>query len=437
MKIVIIGGSFAGIQAAISSREYYPAAEIVLLEKQPQIGYIPGSLALLLQGKMEALDQLHWVTAEELIKTYQIDVQCNQQVEALEEENQLRLNTNEIVSYDRLIIATGSGQFSRYDAMNSREPKSRVLRFKTRSEAQLLLDQLPEADKIAIIGAGQVGLEVAEGLASTGREVHLFESNSQLLFRYLDREMTEPLMEAIQEAGVALYLNCFVQELVESGEAVTLTTADSREIFDLVLIATSTRPDNSLWENALTLNDDGTILVDRWMQTSRTNVFAVGDAIQVTFRPTGESMYISLVNNALRTAKIAAANLAGPKLADQGTLRTVGNHLFGYYLGSTGLTESEGIFYPAKIASQVQELSVSLLSGEKQRIKLIFDDESGQLLGAQIISTEPVLEVINRLAEAVRLKQTREMLSQGEEYFHPALNLPEPLFARGEQRHED
>ncbi|MGM0215250.1 FAD-dependent oxidoreductase [Enterococcus sp. AZ109] len=435
MKIVIIGGSFAGIQGAITSREYYPEAEIVLLEKQPEIGYIPGSLALFLQGKVNALDQLHWRTAEELRNDYQIDVRCNQQVVALEAENQIRLDTNETVPFDRLIVATGSGQFSRYSLKDPQEPQARIVRFKTRSEAQLLVDQLPTVAKIAIIGAGQVGLELAEGLAIIGKQVHLFESNSQLLFRYLDEEMTEPLVKAVEAKGVVLQLNTFVEELVETEEVVTLTTAEKQEEFDLVLIATSVRPDNSLWENALTLNDDGTIWVDQWMQTSRTNVFAVGDAVQVIFRPTGESMYSSLVNNALRTAKVAAVNLAGPKQEDQGTLRTVGNQLFGYYVGSTGLTESEGIFYPTKITSQVAELSVSLLSPEKQRVKLIFDNETEQLLGAQIVSPAPVLEKINQLAEAIRLKQTKTSLRQSEEYFHPALNLPETLFLRGEDRH--
>ncbi|MGG5317083.1 FAD-dependent oxidoreductase [Enterococcus sp. AZ072] len=436
MRIVIIGGSFAGIQAAITSREYYPFADIILLEKQPEIGYIPGSLSLLLQDKIADLNQLHWVTLQKLTVDYQIDVQCNQTVVGLTDEGRLQVAANEIVSFDRLIIATGSGQFSRYGSTDER-PGARILRFKTKGEAQQLLNQLPEAQKVAVIGAGQVGLEIAEGLQTINKEVHLFESNPQLLFRYLDSEMTQPLVEAVQAAGVQLHLNAYVEDLLEKNEQVLLTAAGEQTAFDLVLVATNTRPDNSLWEKALILNDDGTIQVDSWMQTSRTNVFAVGDAIQVSFQPTGEAMYISLVNNAIRTAKLAAANLNGPKKADPGTLRTIGNYLFGYYVGSTGLTESEGIFYPGTLETQTLELPVHLFTTETQRIKMIFDQETKELLGAQLLSRMPVLEALNRLAAAIRLKETKEQLLQSEEYFHPALNTPQTLFARIEDRHED
>lgn len=435
MRIVIIGGSFAGIQAAITSREYYPAAEIVLLEKQSEIGYISGSLSLLLQGEITELDQLRWMTAQQLQEDYRIDVQCNQTVTGLTEEGHLQLEKNETVSYDRLIIATGSGQFSRYGAET--EGTSRILRFKTKSEAKRLLEKLSEVKKIAVIGGGQVGLELAEGLIHRNKQVHLFESSPQLLFRYLDVEMTDSLVQAVKAAGVSLHLNAYVEELQEAEEKVLLTAADEQTAFDLVLVATSTRPDNSLWEKFLSLNDDGTIQVDRWMRTSRTNIFAVGDAIQVRFRPTGEAMYISLVNNAIRTAKLAAANLEGPTKEDPGTLRTIGNHLFGYYLGSAGLTESEGIFYPAELETQIIERPISLLSKEYQRIKLIFDQATTELVGAQLLSTAPVLETLNRLAAAVYLKETKEQLLQNEEFFHPAINTPQALFARIEERHED
>lgn len=436
MRIVIIGGSFAGIQAAITSREYYPAAEIILLEKQPEIGYVSGSLSLMLQGEITELNQLNWTTAQHLQEEYQVDVQCNQTVLGLTGEGDLQLATNETVSFDRLIIATGSGQFSRYGS-EAEGAALRILRFKTKAEAEGLLKKLPEAQKIAVIGGGQVGLELAEGLIHVHKRVHLFESSPQLLFRYLDAEMTDPLVQAVEAAGVYLHLNTYVEDLQETEERVLLLAADEQTAFDLVLVATSTRPDNTLWEKFLTMNDDGTIQVDRWMRTSRTNIFAVGDAIQVSFQPTGEAMYISLVNNAIRTAKLAAANLNGPKKEDPGTLRTIGNHLFGYYLGSTGLTESEGIFYPTALETQIIELPIRLLSKECQRIKLIFDQATTVLVGAQLISTAPVLETLNRLAAAVRLKETKEQLLQSEEFFHPAINTPQPLFARIEERHED
>lgn len=436
MKIVIIGGSFAGIQAAITSRTYYPQAEIVLLEKQPEIGYISGRLSLLLQGKITELDQLSWMSAQQLQEEYQIDVRCNRAVVGLMDGNQLQLADNEIVSYDRLIIATGSGQYSRYGGEVAKS-QSRILRFKKKSEAEVLLERLPTVQKIAVIGGGQVGLEMSEGLIHANKQVHLFESSSQLLFRYLDAEMAAPLTKSAAAAGVQLHLNAYVQELQEKNDQVTLITANEQETVDLVLVATSTRPDNSLWDDTLNLNDDGTIQVDRWMQTSRPNVFAVGDAVQVIFQPTGEAMYISLVNNAIRTAKLAAANLAGLKEEDSGTLRTIGNYLFGYYLGSTGLTESEGIFYSAPLRTQTLELPINLFTKEKQRIKLLVDEQTHQLVGAQIVSTAPVLEILNRFAEAIRLKQTIQQLQQSEEFFHPALNLPQPLMARIEDPYED
>lgn len=425
MKIVIVGGSFAGIQAAIQARKNDAHAEIILLEKQPMIGFIPGSLSLYLQGKVKTLTDCQWITKERLKTSFAIDVRCGCCCLGFANETQLKLSCGGNIHFDVLIIATGSGQFSRY--LQSK-PAERIHTFKTKSCIQKLLKQLKTSQKIGIIGAGQVGLELAESLVEKGKEVHLFESNSAILFRYLDPEMSISLVEKIRKSGVYLHLDEPVQSLDEKNHGVFVAAKTKEWQMEQVLLANSSRPDNQLWEEDLLLNEDGTIWVDTFLQTSRKRVFAIGDAIQVRFQITGEPIYVSLVNNAIRTARVAVQNLKQPTLQDRGTLRTMGNYFFGYFVGSTGLTEAESIFYKPSVKVVYEKQPIDSLTDAVFSSKLIFSAETGCLLGAQIISSRPCFGLLNQLAQAIQQKSTQQDLAQLETFYQPKFAYPYSFF---------
>ncbi|ONN41616.1 FAD-dependent oxidoreductase [Enterococcus mundtii] len=422
MRIVIVGGSFAGIQTAISLRNDCPESEIIIIEKQARIGFIPNSVNLILKGEFHEEAHHYWITKEQLTQEHQIAVRVETEVTALNsDKNQIQLNDGEILSFDFLVIATGSQQRFRF----STQENDTIWTIKDPKTSQQFQQRIGNAKKIAVVGAGQVGLELIEGLANLGKELHLYESQSTVLFRYFDPEMIKPLYRELNNRGIRYFLNEQVQEIIEA-EQTKIFTEKRSETYDLVLLANYTRPDNQLWEESLRLNDDGTIWVNDYLQTSQENIYAIGDAIQVTYRPTQEKMYVSLVNNAIRTAKIASKNISGQQKKDLGTYRPIGNHWFGHYFGSVGLTESESIFYDGEINTQYLTTRASAANQELIQIKVLLTEE-GKLIGAQCHSQAVIFYLLDRLTLAVEEGWTLADLEAREFFFQPEYRAPTAL----------
>lgn len=428
MRIVIVGASFAGIHTALQIRRKDPQAEILLIEKD-EVGFIPGSVSLLLQEKATSLTEVNWIDAKQLEEN-DIRLICGF-CTGMTGEQEIKLADGQTITFDKLVIATGSGQSSRY----IKEKPTQVYSIKSRKDADELLKALPQLQKIAIIGAGQVGLELAEGLVLKQKEVHLFESQPSILYRYLDEEMSLPVVETMQKRGVHLHLNTMITGITEEKNVILRQADGGAHEFDALILANSTRPDNHIWQDTLRLNDDDTVWVDEHLETSVKDVYAVGDAIQVSFKPTGEKMYVSLVNNAMRTAEIVAENILGNTIKDEGTLRTIGNQIFGYYIGSTGLTETEGIFYPGSFYTVVVEAPLTAIRPSvKLKAKLLFDQDTDQIIGAQLLSQGSVFDWLNGCSQAITGKLTRAQLSTQEFFFHPEFRFPETIFTKlGEQ----
>ncbi len=432
MKVVIVGGSFAGIHTAMALRKLCPESEIILIEKQEKIGFIPSGINLLLKKEITKESQLYWMTKEKLEALYNIDVRINTEVASLETAtNTLILQNGGQLSFDSLVIATGSNQ--RFKTISTESGLVRSVRDTHLKDS--LEESLSHAQKVAIIGAGQVGMELAEGLADQAKEIHLYESRKNLLFRYFDPEMVAPLQEELAKRKIVVFLNEQVQSLTEE-KTVIVATDQRKESYDLVLLANHTKPDNRLWQEKLKLNDDGTIWVDDYLQTSAKNIYAIGDTIQVTFRPTEEKMYVSLVNNAIRTARIVSRTISGMATKDPGTYRPVGNHWFGYFLGGVGITEEESIFYPQQTKKTYLKTQISATGQQQVMIKVI-QNEQHQLVGVQLQSTGNIFHLLDQFTLAIEEGWTLEQLEEHELFFQPEYRLPIPFAKVVEVTDED
>lgn len=431
MRVVIVGGSFAGIHTAMTLRKHCPDSEIILIEKQKKIGFIPSGINLLLKKEITEDKQLYWMTKEGLEAIYNIDVRINTEVASLgTATNTLILQNGGQLTFDHLVIATGSNQFKTISKESKLIRSVREAYLKESME-----EKIAQAQKVAIVGAGQVGIELAEGLVGKNKEIHIYESRKNLLFRYFDPEMVDSLRKELEKRKISVFLNEQVQSLVEA-ESVTVTTDQRKERYDLVLLANRTRPDNRLWQEKLKLNDDGTIWVDDYLQTSVKNVYAIGDTIQVTFRPTEEKMYVSLVNNAMRTAHIVSRTISGKPTKDPGTYRPVGNHWFGYFLGSVGITEEESIFYPQQITKEYLTTQVSATNHQQVKIKII-QNEQQQVVGAQFQSKGNIFHLLDQFTLAIEESWTLEQLEEHELFFQPEYRMPTPFAKVVEDTYED
>ena len=422
MKVVIIGASFAGVAAALEVRKKQSDAEIMLLEKQSTLGYIPNGLHLYWENKIDDLESAYFITKEQLGKQgirYCLEASVEKIHTVHKTVDYLRHGQEVTIAYDKLIIATGSSQLSQKISGSSGES---VLKYKRHHEAQAALAKMEASQSVTIIGAGQVGVEAADLLSQQQKKVTLIESMDYVLFKYFDRDMIQPLQQKMVEQGIDLRLNQTVSSITtDADKQVTVRFGNEAITSDTAILGVNVRPDLHFLDEHIQLHMDQTIAVDRYMRTSVEDVFAVGDCIQLTFGEDDDTVYIPLVNNAVRTGIVAAANLIQPERTFKGSLRTIGTSILGYYIASTGVTEAESLFTGQTVKAYRQEVRLtSLPDADTVTIKWLYDAASHVLLGAQMISTSNILEKINTVALAIQTKQTLEDLQQKDYFFHPS-----------------
>lgn len=421
MKVVIIGASFAGVAAALETRKRHPNARIVLLEKQATLAYIPNGLHLYWKKEIEDLNEARFITEEQLVKNH-IDFHLGANVEKIN-TTQKTVNYNyqekeEVITYDKLIIAAGSKQLS--EKINGSAQES-VLKYKRYDEAQAALAKVKESNHVTIIGGGQVGVEAADLLTRQQKKVTIIESMDYVMFKYLDKDMIQPIQQAISDSGIDLKLGETVSTIEsKTNHKVTVNYGEESVTSDAVIMSVNVRPHLPFLDAHINLHIDQTIAVDRYLRTSVKDVFAVGDCIQLS-GPDKDNIYIPLINNAVRTGIVAATNLNKPEIAFKGSLRTIGTKIFGHYIASTGMTESDSVFSNKTVKSSRQKIRLtSLPSTETAIVKWVYDAKTHVVLGAQLISTANILEKVNTLALAIQTKQTIEDLQQTDYFFHPS-----------------
>ncbi len=436
MRVVIIGGSHAGIAAARHLKKINPNMEVLILERSNVLGYIGSSLNLYLEGTIADLDEAKTATVSQLmseninvfIDTKALDIDTEKkEVVALTKIDQEQ--TKDYFSYDYLILAMGSSQYQTgFSLQSDRE----ITNYKTLEQARQAVDTLNKVNKIAIIGAGLIGFELVETLSKLKKEIYLIDRMDNVLFRYFDEEITQKLLTKLP-GNVHIILNSNVKEVQldedESVSGIILTNGQTLSC-DAVVFAINPRPNVSLVEDNLAVNMDGTIRTNEYLQTSDPFIYAVGDLVSINFNETASSIYVPLVTNAYRSAMIAASNiLLAEKIAFPKVQRTIVTELFGSYFASAGVNEEEAPYYGFKIASLTKTYTKQHLLAENDTfeltLKLVFDVKSKQILGGQLMTNQrEQVEMINTLSSLITMQANLNQLSTMDFYFNPKLSLP-------------
>ncbi|PZL75566.1 oxidoreductase [Enterococcus plantarum] len=420
MKVVIIGASFAGVSAALAIRKKHPVAEIHLIEKQETIGYLPGGINRYFNKTSESIQTAEFISEQQLIEKG-ISLLLNAKVVSMDSKQYIvkyeKQGATFFMSFDKLILATGSSQWSQKILGSDSE---KVLKYKFLPGVLQAIKRLERSDKVALIGGGQIGGEAADMLLKKGKEVHLFERMDYLLFKYFDEEMIRPVQAEMESRGVVFHFDEMVEKAIDTDEGLLIETKKSKLLCDSAIFAMNVRPDLGYLDESIQTHTDQTVFVNEYLQTSQADIFAIGDCIQVQYGVSKDSFYIPLVNNAVRAGLVVAQNLVEPTTPFVGSLRTIGTKLVDYYIASTGLTEAEGLFHGQSIAvAHVQQKSTQFSGCEKICGKIIFEKESHKILGAQLISKANILEKINTLALGIQMGQKLEALYQKDFLYHP------------------
>ena len=431
MKVVVIGCTHAGTSAVKAILKEAPDAEVVVFERNDNVSFLSCGIALYIGGVVKNAQELFYSNPEELSALgAQINMEHN--VTNVDEVNKTvtvtNLLTNEVrtESYDKLVLTTGSWPI---------EPPipgvqaGNILLCKNYNQAQEIIARKDATNKVVIVGGGYIGIELVEAFGESGKDVTLIDGLDRILNKYLDPEFTDILEADLQNRGIKLALNQAVQsfEADENGMVNKVITSEGSFEADLVIMCVGFRPSNELMKDKIDMLPNGAIKVNDYMQTSNEDIYAAGDNVAVHYNPTGDHSYIPLATNAVRMGTLVGRNIVSNKVRYRGTQGTSGLYLFGFNIGSTGVTVNSAPFFGLNVKSVVLEDNFRpefMPTTEKVLMKLVYDAETQVILGGQIMSKYDVTASANTLSLAVQNKMTIEDLAFVDFFFQPHFDRP-------------
>jgi len=423
MKVLIVGGVAGGMSAATRLRRLKEDAEIIVFEQGPHVSYANCGLPYHV-GEIIPLEQdLLLQTPKSLHDRFRLDVRVQNRVEKINradktvEVKNLATGESYLESYDSLVLSTGAKP--RMVPIPGLE-RAHVLRDVQDAVAIKALVDQKKISSAAIIGAGFIGVELAENLQHRGIETTIVEFREHILPQF-DPEMIEPMQQVLVENGIKLALNAQTEEVLEN----TLVLKDGRVIkADLVVAAIGVIADSKLAVDAgLEIGSAGGILVNDQMQTSDPNIYAVGDAAEKTSLITGQNQMIWLANLANRHGRLVADVLAGENVKARASIGTGIIGAYGMAAALTGITEAMAV--RMSIPHQIIHLHPGSHAGyypgsERLSIKVLFDPETGKILGAQAIGKDGVDKRMDVLSTAIYAGLTVDDLMNLELAYAPA-----------------
>ncbi len=422
MKVIIIGGVAGGMSAAARLRRLDESAQITVYEMSEHVSYANCGLPYFVSDVISRRDNLLLQTPEALWNRFRIEAKVQSMVTAIDRQAKTvtvkNLATGETYddSYDKLVISTGARP-RKLDVPGI----ERAMWLRNVTDADEVKEALQTvANKsVVILGAGFIGIELAENIAHMGIDVTIVQRSNSILGQF-DPEMIEPLHEKLVKHGVKIELNVQAAKITESH---VLLTDGRRLEAGLVFTAAGVDPDNSLAREAgLKIGATGGLWVDDQQRTSDPNIFAAGDAVEKQGVLTGDQTLIPLANLANRHGRLVADVIAGREVRAHAATGTVILGAFGAAVGITGLSEKAAKH--AGIAHQVIHIHPNNHAGyypgsKRLSIKVLFSPTTGQILGAQANGEDGVDKRIDVIATAMHGNLTIEDLMDLELAYAP------------------
>ena len=410
MKVVIVGGVAGGATAATRIRRLDERAQITVFERSGYISYANCGLPYYIGGVIEDSQELTLQTPESFKTRFRINVKVKHEVTDIDTKRKTvtvrNLDTGEEFKedYDKLILSPGAKPIR--PNLPGTDSK-RLFSLRTVEDTfcirQFVEEQKPKT--AVMVGGGFIGLEVAENLCELGIKVSVIQRGNQLL-NTLDYDMATLVHTKLRSKGIDLKLgaNVVAFEETKTGLDVLLENGESVNA-DMVLMAVGVSPENTLAKKAgLELGLKGAIVVNDKMQTSVSDIYAVGDAVQIKHTVTNDDAVISLAGPANKQGRIAADNICGLDSHYKGSLGSSVIKLFDMTAAATGLTEkavqSAGICYDKIVLSPSSH--AGYYPGAKiMTMKVVYEKDTLKILGAQIVGYDGADKRIDVLATAI------------------------------------
>jgi NADPH-dependent 2,4-dienoyl-CoA reductase/sulfur reductase-like enzyme len=430
-KIVLIGANHAGTAAANTILDNYPGNELVIFDGNSNISYLGCGTAMYVGKQIDGTDGLFYSSKEKL-EAKKAKVFMETQVNRIDLDGKkvyaADKSGKEIVEgYDKLIIATGSLPITPPIKGLDTPNVNYVKLFQDGQKINALLDK-PEIKTVAVVGAGYIGVELAEAVRRRGKEALLFEAADTSLSTYYDEWFTHDMDKVLADKGIRLHFGEMVKE-IEGGDRVKgIVTNKGTYQTDAVIMAIGFRPNSALAKDSLETLPNGAYKVNKKQETSRKDVYAIGDCASVYSNATENSAYIALATNAVRSGVVAGHNVCGTALESAGVQGSNGICIFGYKMLSTGLNTkaAEKAGY-TPVSTQFEDLQKPAFIKESNhtvKIRIVYDKNTRRILGAQLASYQDVSMGIHMFSLAIEEKLTIDKLKLLDIFFLPHFNQP-------------
>ena len=423
-RAVVIGGVAAGMSAASRIRRNKREWEVTVLERGRFVSYGSCGLPYFVADLVKDIRGLVVYSADFFRKQRAINVLTRHEAGKIDLESRtvfardLERGEDVGLGYDKLVICTGaSPAYPDFPGISLKN----IFVIRTAEDGLALKNFIAGSAprKAAIIGAGLIGLEMAEAFKARGLELVVIKRPGSIL-KMFDDDMVKLVEAELNDKGVELIKDAVIQGFEGDGEGrvSAVVLADRRCEVDFVLLATGARPSSELAKEAgLKVNANGTIAVDEKMQTSSPDVFAAGDCVGQKHLVTGKDVYIPRGTTANKQGRVAGENASGGEDVFEGVVGTAVSKIFDLTVARTGLASAEAAregydFITSKVAHPSHANTYPAPPPEDITIKLVVEKATGKLLGAQMMGKMGVAKRIDVFATALQSGMTVDDISR-------------------------
>jgi NADPH-dependent 2,4-dienoyl-CoA reductase/sulfur reductase-like enzyme len=430
-KIVLVGANHGGTAAANTLLDAYPEAKLVIFDANNNISYLGCGTALWIGRQIDSPQDLFYASEEKFLakkaeihmetKVERIDFAAKQVYAVDKAGKEIR------ESYDNLILATGSLPITpKIKGLDL--PKVMYVKLFQEGQKIDLLLKGPDITNVAVVGAGYIGVELAEAVRRRGKNVLLFEAAPTSLSTYYDDWFTQDMDKVLADNGVALHFGEQVQEITGTDTVTGIITNKGTYQAEMVIMAIGFRPNSVLGAGELETLPNGAYKVNRKQETSKAGVYAVGDCASVYSNVIEDSAYIALATNAVRSGIVAGHNAGGTPLESAGVQGSNGICIYGYNMVSTGLNlkaaEKAGFTPLYTQYEDFQKPAFIKEDNHKVKIRIVYDKNTRRILGAQMASYNDISMGIHLFSLAIEEKLTIDRLKLLDIFFLPHFNQP-------------
>ena len=430
MTIVVVGANHAGTAAINTILDNYKDAKVTVFDRNTNISFLGCGMALWIGGQIAGSEGLFYSSKDKL-ESKGADIHMGTEVYDIDFENKIVYAKSQCgkeykESYDKLILSTGSLPIDLPIPGRDLENVQFVKLFQNAAEVIEKLKN-PEIKHVTVVGAGYIGVELAEAFKRNGKEVALIDACDDCLSSYYDVEFRKEISNVLEEHGVELRFGEKLEEIKGTTKVEAVKTDKGEIATDMVVLCVGFRPNTQLLKDKLELYKNA-YKVNRKQETSQKDVYAIGDCATLYDNSIQDINYIALATNAVRSGIIAGHNAMGTELESIGVQGSNGISIYGVNMVSTGITEENakkmGLDVLSTSFKDLQKPAFITYNNDNVMIKIVYEKESRRIVGAQIASTQDISMGIHLFSLAIQEKVTIDKFKLLDIFFLPHFNQP-------------